>query len=43
MKLLCVCFQYEKPLEILQMEKAVQTELKKLKASKDGDVECTPS
>ena len=27
----------------MQMEKEVQTELKKLKASKDGDVECTPS
>lgn len=36
-------FQYEKPDQILQMEKEVQDELKKLKASKDGDVECSPS
>jgi len=25
------------------MEKQIQTEMKKLKAAKDGDVDCTPS
>lgn len=34
---------YEKPPAILEMEKAVQEQLKKMKASKDGDVECKPS
>nr|XP_022338733.1 protein DPCD-like isoform X1 [Crassostrea virginica] len=34
---------YKKPKEILQMEKEIQEEFKKLKASKDGDVDCTPS
>ena len=36
-------FQYEKPGEILAMEKQLITELKKMKALKDGDVECNPS
>ncbi|XP_070541053.1 protein DPCD-like [Ptychodera flava] len=34
---------YKKPQEILDMEKTLIEELKKLKASKDGDVECNPS
>ncbi|XP_062579092.1 protein DPCD-like [Saccostrea cucullata] len=34
---------YKKPKEILQMEKEIQEEFKKLKAAKDGDVDCTPS
>ncbi|XP_011423586.3 protein DPCD [Magallana gigas] len=34
---------YKKPKEILLMEKEIQEEFKKLKASKDGDVDCTPS
>ncbi|KAK3094906.1 hypothetical protein FSP39_007738 [Pinctada imbricata] len=34
---------YKKPKEILQMEKEIQDEFKKLKASKEGDVDCTPS
>ncbi|XP_064602381.1 protein DPCD-like isoform X2 [Liolophura sinensis] len=34
---------YKKPSEILAMEKSVQEELLKIKASKDGDVECNPS
>lgn len=40
---LTIILQYKKPKEILQMEKEIQEELKKLKASKDGDVDCTPS
>lgn len=35
--------QYKKPQAILEMEKLVHQELSKLKASKDGDVECAPS
>lgn len=35
--------QYTKPAAVLQMEKELQEELKKMKASKDGDVECNPS
>lgn len=38
-----IVFQYKKPKEILLMEKEIQEEFKKLKASKDGDVDCTPS
>lgn len=38
-----IIFQYKKPKEILLMEKEIQEEFKKLKASKDGDVDCTPS
>ncbi|KAL4231289.1 hypothetical protein ACF0H5_008869 [Mactra antiquata] len=34
---------YKKPTGILEMEKELQTEFSKLKASKDGDVDCTPS
>ncbi|CAG5117733.1 unnamed protein product [Candidula unifasciata] len=34
---------YKKPQEILDMEKTFQQELKKLKASKDGEIDCTPS
>ncbi|XP_059151994.1 protein DPCD-like [Physella acuta] len=34
---------YKKPSAILDMEKKLQQELKKLKATKDGDVDCTPS
>ncbi|WAR21965.1 DPCD-like protein [Mya arenaria] len=34
---------YKKPVQILDMEKALLVEFKKLKASKDGDVDCTPS
>ncbi|KAK2151642.1 hypothetical protein LSH36_356g06029 [Paralvinella palmiformis] len=34
---------YKKPKEVLDLEKAVQEELKKTKAMKDGDVECNPS
>jgi len=36
-------FQYKKPAPILDMEKCLQAEFKNLKASKDGDVDCTPS
>lgn len=38
-----IVFQYKKPKEILLMEKEIQEEFKQLKASKDGDVDCTPS
>ncbi|XP_022097728.1 protein DPCD-like [Acanthaster planci] len=34
---------YKKPQEILKMERLVQQEIQKIKASKDGDVECNPS
>ncbi|KAJ8317489.1 hypothetical protein KUTeg_005393 [Tegillarca granosa] len=34
---------YKKPKEIIEMEKQMQAEFKKMKASKDGDVDCTPS
>ncbi|KAH3705294.1 protein DPCD-like [Dreissena polymorpha] len=34
---------YKKPPPILDMEKALQEEFKKMKASKDGDVDCRPS
>lgn len=34
---------YKKPAAILEMEKTLHTEFSKLKASKDGDVDCTPS
>ncbi|XP_071946891.1 protein DPCD-like [Antedon mediterranea] len=34
---------YSKPSEVLKMEKDVRQELLKLKASKDGDMECKPS
>ncbi|XP_060082437.1 protein DPCD-like [Ylistrum balloti] len=34
---------YKKPKEILEMEKKISEEMRKLKASKDGDVDCTPS
>lgn len=36
-------FQYKKPKVIIDMEKQIKSELKKLKAAKDGDVDCTPS
>ncbi len=36
-------YQYKKPKSILEMERLVQQELGKLKAAKDGDVECAPS
>lgn len=36
-------FQYKKPKVIVEMEKQIKSELKKLKAAKDGDVDCTPS
>jgi len=41
--LLTSYFQYKKPSAILDMEKTLQAEFSKLKASKDGDVDCTPS
>ncbi|XP_053407479.1 protein DPCD-like isoform X2 [Mercenaria mercenaria] len=34
---------YKKPSTILEMEKTLQSEFSKLKANKDGDVDCTPS
>ncbi|KAL5022629.1 hypothetical protein ScPMuIL_001784 [Solemya velum] len=34
---------YKKPQEILKMEKVLHEEFKKMKAMKDGDVDCTPS
>ncbi|KAK3589438.1 hypothetical protein CHS0354_020773 [Potamilus streckersoni] len=34
---------YQKPEPILEIEKLLQEEFRKLKASKDGDVDCTPS
>ncbi|RUS79427.1 hypothetical protein EGW08_012804 [Elysia chlorotica] len=34
---------YKKPSEVLNMENKFQQEVKKMKASKDGDVDCTPS
>ncbi|XP_021355879.1 protein DPCD-like isoform X1 [Mizuhopecten yessoensis] len=34
---------YKKPKEVLEMEKKIAAEMKQLKASKDGDVDCTPS
>ncbi|GFS02655.1 protein DPCD-like [Elysia marginata] len=34
---------YKKPPQIVDMEKRFQQELKKMKASNDGDVDCTPS
>ena len=39
----CVCVQYQKPHEVLEMEKQLQEEFKKMKASKDGDIDCNPS
>lgn len=36
-------FQYKKPPTILEMERTLQAEFSKLKATKDGDVDCTPS
>lgn len=35
--------QYKKPKDIVEMEKTLQMELKKLKAEKEGDVECNQS
>lgn len=35
--------QYQKPEEIIAMENEILQEFKKMKASKDGDVECNPS
>lgn len=35
--------QYKKPKELLVFDKIVKEELQKLKAGKDGDVDCTPS
>ena len=35
--------QYKKPKGIVEMEKSIQMELKKLKAEKEGDVECNQS
>ncbi|KAL8580196.1 hypothetical protein ACOMHN_049256 [Nucella lapillus] len=34
---------YKKPAEVLQIERLLQEEFKKLKASKDGDIDCNPS
>ncbi|KAK2158281.1 hypothetical protein NP493_1810g00004 [Ridgeia piscesae] len=34
---------YEKPAEMMEMERQVQDELKKMKAEKDGDVQCNQS
>ncbi|KAK6178062.1 hypothetical protein SNE40_012898 [Patella caerulea] len=34
---------YKKPEEILKLEKLVHEEIKKMKASRDGDVDCNPS
>ncbi|KAK3758085.1 hypothetical protein RRG08_006660 [Elysia crispata] len=34
---------YKKPSAVIEVEKRFQQELKKMKASKDGDVDCTPS
>ncbi|XP_071494737.1 protein DPCD-like, partial [Diadema antillarum] len=34
---------YKKPAEILDMEKQVQKELEKIKSSREGDMECSPS
>ncbi|GFO46260.1 protein dpcd-like [Plakobranchus ocellatus] len=34
---------YKKPQEVLEMERKFLQEMKKMKASKDGDVDCTPS
>ncbi|XP_033633540.1 protein DPCD-like [Asterias rubens] len=34
---------YKKPAEILSMERQVQQELLKIKATRDGDMECAPS
>lgn len=44
--LLYCCFvylQYNKPAEILEMEKKVQEEISNLKSSEDGDVDCKQS
>ena len=44
--LYCCCFeylQYNKPAEILEMEKKVQEEISNLKSSEDGDVDCKQS
>ena len=38
-----VYVQYQKPHEVLEMEKQLQEEFKKMKASKDGDIDCNPS
>ena len=38
-----ILFQYKKPSVIIDMEKSLQEEFKKMKASQDGDVDCTPS
>ena len=38
-----VLLQYKKPKAIVEMEKFLQMELKKLKAEKQGDVECNQS
>ena len=38
-----ISFQYKKPSVIIDMEKSLQEEFKKMKASRDGDVDCTPS
>jgi hypothetical protein len=40
---LLIYYQYEKPQPYLEMEKRIFSELSKMKASKDGDVECNPS
>ncbi|KAK7482052.1 hypothetical protein BaRGS_00026744 [Batillaria attramentaria] len=34
---------YQKPKEVLDMEQSLQAEFKKMKASKDGDIDCNPS
>lgn len=39
----CLLLQYKKPKGIVEMEKSIQMELKKLKAEKEGDVECNQS
>ncbi|EDV20765.1 uncharacterized protein TRIADDRAFT_31259 [Trichoplax adhaerens] len=39
----CLIISYQKPSQIIEHEKALHKELRKMKASKDGDVECNPS
>ncbi|KAK7109088.1 protein DPCD-like [Littorina saxatilis] len=34
---------YQKPREVLDMEKQLQDEFKKMKATQDGDIDCKPS
>lgn len=36
-------FQYQKPFEVYALEQKILEELKKMKTSKEGDVQCNPS